>query len=196
MKTPPNPKVDAFLARQTAWKAEFTALRKILLGSGLTEDFKWGQPCYTLDDRNVVLMHGFKAYCALLFFKGALLKDSEKLLVRQTANVQSARQIRFTSTAEINQRKAALRAYVDQAVAVEKAGHKVEFKKTAAFKVPDELKARFAKDPELKEAFHKLTPGRQRAYLLYFGAAKQAKTREARIEKYADQIREGRGMDD
>lgn len=191
-----NPKVDAFLGKTKDWKKEFEALRTVLLGGELTEEFKWGQPCYTYEKSNVVLMHGFKEYCALLFFKGALLKDPKGLLVQQTENVQAARQIRFTHVREIVKLKSVLKAYIDEAIAVEKAGVKVALKKTSDFKVPDELKTRFAKDPDLKTAFNALTPGRQRAYLLYFSTPKQSKTRESRIDKYVEQILERRGLHD
>lgn len=191
-----NPKVDAILSKTKQWQKEFEALRSIALGCQLTEELKWGQACYTYEKRNIVLMHGFKEYCALLFFKGALLNDPQGILVQQTANVQAARQIRFTQVREIVKLKAVLKAYIAEAIAVEKSGMKVAMKQTAEFAVPAELKARFAKDPDLKKAFATLTPGRQRAYLLYFAAAKQPKTREARIEKYAEQILEGRGLND
>ena len=192
-----NPKVDAFLAgRGGKWQAEFEKLRKILLESPLNEEVKWGTPCYTFQDKNVVLMHGFKEYCALLFFKGALLRDPEGILIRQTATVQSARQIRFTSVREIVKLKAVLKAYILEAIELEKAGLKVNFKKTAEFSVAEEFQNKLDKSPALKRAFNALTPGRQRAYLLHFSAAKQSKTREARVEKYMPQILAGKGMDD
>lgn len=191
-----NPKVDAFLSRAKQWREEFELLRKIALDAGLSEDLKWGQPCYALDKSNVVLMHGFKEYCAYLFFKGALMKDPKGILITQTENVQSARQIRFTSAADIHKLKSVLKAYIAEAIAVEKSGAKVAFKKTAEFKMPDEFKKKLKNDPALKKAFESLTPGRQRGYLLYFSQAKQAATREARIEKYAKQIMKGKGLDD
>jgi uncharacterized protein YdeI (YjbR/CyaY-like superfamily) len=191
-----NPKVDAFLSKQKNWKDEFEKLRTIILGSGLTEELKWGTPCYTFQNRNVVLMHGFKEYCALLFFKGALLKDPDGILIRQTQNVQSARQIRFTSVREIVKLKTTLKAYLKEAVEVEKAGLKVNFKDTSEFTVPEEFQKRLDKSATLKKAFRALTPGRQRAYLLYFSTPKQSKTRESRIEKSTPQILAGKGLDD
>jgi len=191
-----NPKVDAFLNRAKQWREEFEKLRTILLDCGLTEELKWGQPCYTFEKKNIVLMHGFKEYCALLFFKGALLNDTEDILVRQTENVQSARQIRFTSAREIVKMKTILKAYVLKAIQVEKAGLKVKFKKTTEFKTPEEFQKRLDKNSALKTAFHALTPGRQRAYLLHFAQPKQSKTRESRIEKWTKQILKGKGMDD
>ena len=191
-----NPKVDAFLDRARRWREEYEKLRKILLDSELTEDVKWGTPCYTFQNRNVVLMHGFKEYCALLFFKGTLLRDPNGILIKQTANVQSARQIRFNSVREIVKLKPVLKAYIQEAIEVEKAGLKVNFKKTSEFKVAEEFQTRLDKSPALKKAFQALTPGRQRAYLLHFSSAKLAKTREARVEKYVPQILKGKGMDD
>ncbi len=191
-----NPKVDAFLKRAKKWQEEFTRLRAIALGCHLTEKMKWGQPCYTLDDRNVVLIHGFKDYCAYLFFKGALLKDAEGILIQQTENVQAARQIRFTHLREIVQMEPILKTYIKEAIKVEKAGLKVALKKTAEFAVPEEFQTHLDRDPALKTAFTELTPGRQRGYLLYFAAAKQAKTREARIKKCRPQILEGKGLTD
>lgn len=191
-----NPKVDAYFERQENWRAQSQALRKIVLDCGLTEELKWGEPCYTVDGGNVIIIHGFKEYCALLFFKGALMKDPNTILIRQTENVQGARQIRFTDLAEIDRMTDILAAYVLEAVAVEKAGLKVEYRKTEEFPVPDEFQARLDAEPELKIAFEALTPGRQRAYLLNFAAPKQAKTREARIEKYLSRILEGKGLHD
>ena len=188
--------VDAIVAGSGRWREEMQVLRAIVRECGLTETVKWGQPCYALDDRNVVLIHGFKDYCALLFMKGALMKDPEGLLIQQTQNVQSGRQIRFAGLAEIVARRATLIAYVEEAIAVETAGLKVEKKPTAEFPFPDELGERFAAAPALKQAFGALTPGRQRAYLLYFAAAKQPKTRAARIDKCAPQILAGKGLDD
>lgn len=192
-----NDKVDAFLGRTKNWQEEFVALREIIGSSDdLTEDFKWGQPCYTLDGRNVVLMHGFKEYCALLFFKGALMKDPKNLLIQQTENVQAARQIRFKGLAEITKNKTALKSYIKDAVALEKSGAKVELKKTAEFSFPEELERKMDDIPALRTAFEELTPGRQRAYLLHFSSAKQAKTRESRIEKCVQRILDGKGLDD
>ena len=188
--------VDAILAGYRLWRDEMTALRHIVCDCGLTEEVKWGQPCYTLDGANVVLIHGFKDYCALLFMKGALMKDPESLLIQQTRNVQSARQIRFTGLAEIVARRAVLKTYVEEAIAAEKAGLKVEKKPTADFPRPEELLTRFAASAALKSAFEALTAGRQRAYLLHFASAKQAKTREARIDKCAPLILAGKGLDD
>jgi uncharacterized protein YdeI (YjbR/CyaY-like superfamily) len=191
-----NPKVDAFMAKAKKWREEYEKLRAIALDSGLAEDLKWGVPCYTLQGRNVVLIHGFKDYCALLFFKGALLKDTEGVLIRQTENVQASRQIRFNHLGEILAKERILKATIRDAIAVEKAGAKVEFKETRKFKVPEEFRTRLDLTPALQAAFDALTPGRQRAYLLYFAAAKQSKTRIARIEKHAPRILEGKGLDD
>lgn len=191
-----NPKVDAFMERADKWREEFEKLRAIALDCDLAEELKWGQPCYAVDGNNIVLMHGFKEYCALLFFKGALMKDPNGILIQQTENVQSARQIRFINTGEIAQLKPVLKAYILEAIEVEKAGLKVEMKKTEEFAMPDEFKARLDADSSLKEAFAALTPGRQRAYLLHFSQAKQAKTREARIEKCIPDIFVGKGLND
>lgn len=191
-----NPKVDQFLSKATRWQAEFERLRKIVLDCGLTEELKWGVPCYTYQNTNVVLIHGFKDYCALLFFKGALLADTDGILIIQSANVQAGRQIRFTSLEEIVKLEAVLKTYVYQAIEVEKAGLKVEFKKTAEYTVPEEFQLKLDQIPGLKSAFEALTPGRQRAYILYFSAPKQSKTREARVEKYIEKILLGRGLDD
>ena len=191
-----NPKVDGYLKRAKKWREEFQKLREIILGCGLTEELKWGVPCYTFEKRNVVLIHGFKEYCALLFFKGALLKDASDILITQTENVQASRQIRFTSVRQIVKMKSIVRAYVLEAIKVEKAGLKVNFKKTSEFKVPDEFKKKLKEMPALKTAFEALTPGRQRAYILHFAAAKQSKTREARVEKYTQQILSGKGLND
>jgi uncharacterized protein YdeI (YjbR/CyaY-like superfamily) len=189
-----NPKVDAYLEREKTWREEFEALRAIIRDFDLAEDFKWGHPCYALDKTNIVLMHGFKEYCALLFFKGALMKDPGGILIQQTENVQAARQIRFTSADEIKRMANSLKSYIQEAIEVEKAGLKVEFKKE--FDIPEEFQAKLDEHADLKTAFEALTPGRQRAYLLHFAGAKQAKTREARIEKYIPQILEGKGIDD
>ncbi|MGE7839913.1 YdeI/OmpD-associated family protein [Lysinibacillus sp. NPDC093712] len=194
MKT--NPKVDEFLSKAKTWKAEYEALRNIVLDSGLAEEFKWMHPCYTLENKNIVLIHGFKEYCALLFHKGALLKDTKGILIQQTENVQAARQIRFTSVQQIIDMESDLKAYIKQAIEVEKAGLEVEFKKNTDFDMPEELQAKFNELPALKLAFEALTPGRQRAYIYYFSQAKQAKTRVSRIEKYTQQILDGKGLND
>jgi uncharacterized protein YdeI (YjbR/CyaY-like superfamily) len=191
-----NPKVDWFFTKAKTWQAEFEKLRMICLDGGLTEELKWGCPCYTFEKRNIVLIHGFKEYCALLFFKGALLKDAEGILVQQTKNVQSARQIRFTNVRQIVNLKPTLKAYIDEAIKVEKAGLKVNFKKPSEFTIPEEFQKKLAKTPALKSAFSALTPGRRRAYLLYFSAPKQSKTREARVEKCVQQILNGKGLND
>jgi uncharacterized protein YdeI (YjbR/CyaY-like superfamily) len=191
-----DPQVDAFMGRADPWQAEFKRLRTIILDCQLTEALKWGQPCYSLDDKNVVLMHGFKGYCALLFMKGALLKDAKGLLIQQTANVQSARQIRFTQLREIVGMESVLKAYIREAMDVEKAGLKVQLKTTADYPVPEEFQRRLDKAPALKKAFGALTPGRQRGYLHYFAAPKQSKTRDARIEACVPRILDGKGMDD
>lgn len=191
-----NPKVDWFFAKAGQWQKECELLRKICLDCDLTEELKWGCPAYTFQKSNVVLIHHFKDYCALLFFKGALLKDKKKVLIQQTENVQAARQMRFTSVPEITKLKAAIKAYIYEAVAVEESGQKVEFKKTKEFKMPEEFKTKLSKMPALKKAFESLTPGRQRGYLLHFSSAKQAKTREARIEKYLPKILDGKGLED
>ena len=191
----PNPKVDFYFKKEKKWQAEYALLRSFLLNTPLSEELKWGCACYTLQKKNVVLIHGFKDYCALLFIKGALLKDAKGILIQQTQNVQAARQIRFTGLKDIVKLKPVLKTYINEAIAVEKGGLKVEFKKSLD-PVPAELEQRFAKNHALKTAFEALTPGRQRAYILYFSAAKQAKTREARVEKYLPQILKGRGLDD
>lgn len=191
-----NPKVNWFFAKEGPWQDCYARLRDLALESGLTEELKWGHPCYTLKGKNVFLMHGFKDYCALLFHKGALLKDDHKLLVQQTANVQSARQIRFGSEKQIVKLAPVLRAYIQQAIAVEKAGKQVVLKRTEEFDMPAEFAKALKEMPALKKAFHALTPGRQRGYLLFFGSAKQAATREARIEKHLDRILAGKGLDD
>ncbi|WP_431801594.1 YdeI/OmpD-associated family protein [Halobacillus andaensis] len=189
-------KVDGFLRKEKKWKIEFEKLRQIALDCGLTEDFKWMHPCYTLDGKNIVLIHGFKEYCALLFHKGALLKDPNHILIQQTVNTQAARQIRFTNVQEIMDMEKTLKTYIHNAIEVEKAGLEVEFKKTSEYTVPGELQAKFDEMPELKTAFESLTPGRQRAYLFYFSGAKQSKTRNARIEKYMQKILDGKGLND
>lgn len=191
-----NPKVDFYFEKEKKWQAEIKALREIVLDCDLKEELKWGSPCYTFEKKNIVLIHVFKEYCALLLFKGALMKDPQKILIQQTENVQSARQIRFTSLNEITKLKAALKTYVYEAVRVEESGEKVKLKTVAEYKVPEEFQRKLDKSAKLKKAFTSLTPGRQRAYLFYFSSAKQATTRESRIEKYIPQILEGRGMDD
>jgi uncharacterized protein YdeI (YjbR/CyaY-like superfamily) len=191
-----NPLVTKVHGKEKHWRAEFAVLRKLCLASGLNEELKWGQACYGLNDHNVVLIHGFKDYCALLFMKGALLKDPKGILIQQTANVQSARQIRFTSLADVNRQKAAITAYIDAAIALEKSGAKVRKKTVADFDVPREFQQRMDDDPALAEGFHALTPGRQKGYLLHFAAAKQSATRAARVEKHAPRIVKGLGLDD
>ncbi|WP_420575319.1 YdeI/OmpD-associated family protein [Ekhidna sp.] len=191
-----NSKVDWFFEKDTKWKEEYAHLRQIVLGCDLTEELKWGHPCYTFKGDNIVLIHGFKDYCALLFHKGALLKDIEKILVQQTENVQSARQIRFTNIKEIGRFQSTIKAYIYEAIEVEKAGLKVAKKKTKDFPMPDELNAIFEKDPEFKAAFEALTPGRQRGYLLHFSDAKQSSTRTSRIEKAKPRIYEGKGWNE
>src|SRR5438034_5750378 len=191
-----NPKVDAYLSRTKRWREEFERLRSIVLDCGLTEELKWGCPCYTFQQRNIVLIHGFKEYCALLFFKGALLKDASGILTQQTKNVQAARQIRFTNVREIVKLKPILKAYIKEATEVEKAGLKVDYKKTADFAIPEEFQNKLDEIPALKTAFDALTPGRQRGYILYFSAPKQSKTRESRIEKCMQQILDGKGLND
>lgn len=195
-KSKVNPKVDAFLRAAKQWRKEFEKLRAIILDCGLTEEFKWMHPCYTLAGSNVVLIHGFKEYCALLFMKGALLKDARGILVQQTENVQAARQVRFTDVREIVEMEPVLKAYIQEAIAAEKAGLKVKLKTTSEFKMPDEFRKKLDAVPALKTAFKALTPGRQRGYLLYFSAAKQSETRAARVEKCAPQILKGKGLND
>ena len=191
-----NPKVDAFLKQQDKWRAEFERLREIFLASGLTEELKWGQPCYALDGKNVALMHGFKEYCAILFHKGALLRDPRGILIQQTPNVQAARQIRFTSVQEVTKLEKTVKAYVREAIEIERAGLKVQMKKTADLDVPEELESRLAASARLKAAFAALTPGRQRAYIFHFSQPKLATTRAARVEKHIPRILEGLGLDD
>lgn len=191
-----NPKVDWYFAKNKPWQEEIEALRSIVLSCGLNEELKWGCPCYTHEGNNIVLIHVFKGYCAVLFFKGVLLKDPSGVLIQQTKNVQVARQMRFTTLQEIVKRKAILKAYIKEAIAVEKSGLKAELKKTTEFDMPEEFQSRLDDMPALEKAFKALTPGRQRAYLLYFSQAKQAKTREARIEKYVQHIFDGKGLDD
>ena len=191
-----NPKVDWFFNKATKWQKEYEQLRTIVLDCDLIEDLKWGCPCYTFEKNNIVLIHVFKEYCAVLFFKGALLKDTKGVLVQQTENVQAARQMRFTSLEEITKVEKTLKSYIYEAVKVEEAGLKVDFKKTKEFKMPEEFQKKLNKVPALKTAFEALTPGRQRGYLLYFSAAKQSKTRESRIEKWLEPILNGKGLND
>jgi uncharacterized protein YdeI (YjbR/CyaY-like superfamily) len=191
-----NPKVDAYLSKAKKWQKEMEQLRVIILDCGLTEELKWGVPCYTFEKRNIVLIHGFKEYCALLFVKGALLNDAKGILITQTENTQAARQIRFTNVREIVKMKPILKAYIYEAIEVEKAGLKVNFKKTTDFIIPEEFQNKLDEIPALKTAFDALTPGRQRAYVLYFSAPKQSKTRESRVEKCMQQILNGKGLND
>lgn len=191
-----NPKVDLFLSKATQWQEEFQKLRTIVLDCQLTEELKWGVPCYTFQGSNIVLIHGFKEFCALLFMKGALLRDTDGILVQQTENVQASRQIRFTNIRQIEEMESILKAYILDAIEVEKAGLSVNFKPTAEFTVPEEFQIKLDEDPALNTAFRGLTPGRQRAYLLYFSAPKQVKTREARIEKSIPLILKGKGLND
>ncbi len=196
-KSETNPKVDFYFTKAKQWKEEYEQLREIVLGCGLTEVLKWGCPCYTREEKNVVLIHGFKEYCALLFMKGALLKDTKGILIQQTEQVQSARQIRFTSLPQIVKMKATLKTYILEAIEVEKAGLKVDVKAASkALVYPEEFQKKIDKDANLKLAFEALTPGRQRGYNLYFSAAKQSKTREERVEKYIPKILDGKGLED
>jgi uncharacterized protein YdeI (YjbR/CyaY-like superfamily) len=191
-----NPQVSQAHRKEKRWSAEYAALRQLCLASGLNEELKWGQACYDLDGGNVVLIHGFKDYCALLFMKGALLKDPKGILIQQTKNVQSARQLRFASLADINKQKAAIKAYIQEAIALEKSGARVKKKSATQYDVPEEFRQRLDDDVELAEAFRALTPGRQKGYLLYFAAAKQSATRAARVEKHAPRILKGLGLND
>ncbi len=191
-----NPRVTEVHGKELRWAAEFAALRQVCLASGLHEDLKWGQACYDLEGAKVVLIHGFKDYCALLFMQGALLKDPKAILVQQTRNVQAARQIRFASVAEIAAQQSVLEDYLREAVALAKSGARVAMKAVEEFEVPDEFLVRLQDDRKLAEAFHALTPGRQKAYLLYFAAAKQSATRAARVEKHAPRILKGLGLAD
>ncbi|WII35016.1 YdeI/OmpD-associated family protein [Paenibacillus thiaminolyticus] len=191
-----NPKVDEYLSKAAKWKEEYEKLREIVLECELTEEFKWMHPCYTLEKKNIVLIHGFKDYCALLFHKGALLQDAHGILIQQTENVQAARQIRFTNLQEIVEMETILKAYIHEAIEVEKAGLEVNFKKNTEFIIPEEFQNKLDEIPALKTAFEALTPGRQRAYILYFSEPKQAKTRESRVEKYMQQILNGKGLRD
>jgi uncharacterized protein YdeI (YjbR/CyaY-like superfamily) len=196
IKAKRSPLVTKVHEKEKRWSAEYAALRQLCLASGLNEELKWGQACYHLSGSNVVLIHGFKDYCALLFMKGALLNDSKGMLIQQTKNVQAARQIRFASLADINRQKPALTAYIREAIALEKSGAKVEMKSVAQFDVPEEFQKRLDDDPKLAEAFRALTPGRQKGYLLHFAGAKQSVTRAARVEKHAPRILKGLGLDD
>ena len=191
-----NPKVDFYFNKNVKWEKELELLRIIALDCGLTEELKWGCPCYSVDKSNIVLIHVFKEYCALLFFKGALLNDANGILIQQTENVQSARQVRFTNVQQIVKMKTILKAYIYEAIEVEKAGLKVQFKKATEFNIPDEFQKKLNKNAAFKKAFFALTPGRQRAYLLHFSAPKQSKTRESRIEKYMQPILNGKGLND
>ncbi|HYV55491.1 MAG TPA: YdeI family protein [Chitinophagaceae bacterium] len=191
-----NPKVDWFFDKATKWQKEFEKLRAIILDCGLIEELKWGQPCYTFQNTNIVLMHGFKEYCALLFFKGALLNDPNGILIQQTENVQVARQIRFINVREIVKMERILKAYIYEAIEVERAGLKVKLKKTSDFKIPEEFQSKLDKMPALRKAFDALTPGRQRGYIFYFSQPKLSKTRESRVKKYVKQILNGKGLDD
>src|SRR4051812_38416425 len=191
-----NPKVDFFFSKAKKWQEELELLRTVVLDCGLTEELKWGNPCYTSDGSNIVLIHAFKEYCALLFFKGALLRDAKGILIQQTENVQVPRQIRFSSVPQIAKMERTLKAYIHEAVEVEKAGLTVELKKTSEFSIAEEFQMKLDKIPALKKAFYALTPGRQRAYLLHFSAPKQSKTRGSRVEKCMPQILEGKGLND
>jgi uncharacterized protein YdeI (YjbR/CyaY-like superfamily) len=191
-----NPLVTKVHDKERRWRAEYAALRQLCLASGLNEELKWGQACYDLSGGKVVLIHGFKNYCALLFMKGALLRDPKGILIQQTKNVQAARQIRFASLADINKHKAPVKTYIKEAIAIEKSGAKVRMRSVAEFSVPAEFQKRLDDDPKLGEAFHALTPGRQKGYLLYFAGAKQSATRAARVEKHTPRILKGQGRDD
>ena len=191
-----NPKVDWFFDKSTQWQAEYAKLRTIILDCGLNEELKWGCPCYVYKEKNIILIHGFKEYCAVLFFKGALLKDEHGILIQQTPNVQVPRQVRFTSVKEITKLSPTLKAYIHEAVEVEKKGVKVPKKTTAEYKVPEEFQNKLDESAALKKAFHALTPGRQRGYLFHFSQPKLSKTRETRVEKYIPQILQGKGMED
>lgn len=191
-----NPEVDWFFTKKSKWQTAYAELRMLVLDCGLTETLKWGCPCYTNENNNILLIHGFKDYCALLFMQGALLKDPAGILVQQTQNVQAARQMRFADLQEIEKSQTTILAYIQEAIEIDKAGLKMELKKTSEFNMPEEFQLVLDEMPELKTAFEVLTPGRQRGYLLYFSAAKQSKTRTARIEKYLPQILDGKGLED
>lgn len=196
MPTTKNPKVDDFIATAKKWQMEFAKLREVVLACPVVEDFKWKVPCYTYEGSNVVLIHGFKEYCAILFVKGALLPDPNGILIQQTENVQAARQVRFKSISEIEALEPVLKAYVLEAIDLEKSGAAVELKKSVDFTIPEELLNKFDERPEMSNAFQGLTPGRQRAYILYFTEPKQAKTRESRVDKYVQKILDGKGLND
>jgi uncharacterized protein YdeI (YjbR/CyaY-like superfamily) len=191
-----NPKVDFFFDKAKQWKDEYKHLRAIVLDCHLAEELKWGVPCYTFQDKNIVLIHGFKEYCAILFVKGVLLKDARSILIQQTEHVQSARQVRFTNVQEIMELKATLKAYIYEAIEVEEAGLKVDLKKTSEYKVPEEFQSRLDESPALKTAFETLTPGRQRGYIFHFSQPRLSKTRTSRVEKAIPQILKGKGLDD
>ena len=191
-----NPKVDWYFEKNEKWQKETRKLRTIILDCGLTEELKWGCPCYTYESSNVVLIHVFKEYCAVLFFKGALLADPDGILIQQTENVQAAQQVRFTNIKEVKERERILKTYIYEAIEVERAGLQVKLKKTKDFKIPEEFQTKLDKMPSLKKAFDALTPGRQRGYIFHFSQPKLSKTREARVEKYLKQILSGKGLDD
>ena len=191
-----NPKVDAFINRETKWKDEFIKLREIILDCDLTEELKWGKPCYTDNGKNIVIIHGFKEYCAILFPKGVLMEDPNRILIIQTEHVQSARQIRFTNLQEVEEIESVLKAYIKNAIEVERSGVKIELKQTSDYEMPEEFRFYLEEMPDLKTAFEALTPGRQRGYLFYFSQAKQTKTRTARVEKYIQKIFDGKGLND
>ncbi|MGA9191426.1 MAG: YdeI/OmpD-associated family protein [Anaerolineales bacterium] len=191
-----NPKVDAYLSKAEKWQDESREMRRILLDSQLTEELKWGKPCYTLEKRNVAIIQGFKEYCAMMFFKGALLEDKEGLLIRPGKHTQAGRQIRFTNVREIVGMEAILKTYIQEAIEVERSGRKVKLKETSDFEIPDEFQAKLDEMPALKDAFRALTPGRQRAYIFYFSSAKQSKTRQSRVEKCIPKILAGKGLND
>ncbi|MEB7781198.1 MULTISPECIES: DUF1801 domain-containing protein [Mammaliicoccus] len=191
-----HPKVEAFMQREKKWKAEFELLREVIRECELEEDYKWMHPCYTLKGKNVVLIHGFKEYCAILFHKGTLLKDPHKLLIQQTKNVQAARQLRFTNVEEIKEQREMIKDYVVEAIELEKSGAKVELKKTEQYEMPVELQEQLNQNKNLKEAFYNLTPGRQRQYIYYISQAKRETTRMSRVEKYIDHILDGKGLND
>ncbi|PBI83031.1 hypothetical protein BSF41_46250 [Flavobacterium sp. ACN2] len=191
-----NSKVDFYFEKAEKWKAEIEQMREIVLDCHLSEELKWGSPCYTFEKANIVLIHYFKEYCAFLFFKGALMKDPENILIQQSDNVQAARQVRFTNVQDILAKKEILKKYIFEAAEIEKSGQKVEMKKVSDFEIAEELQNKFNSDADLKKAFYALTPGRQRAYLLHFSQPKQSKTREARVEKNIPRIVDGKGLND
>jgi uncharacterized protein YdeI (YjbR/CyaY-like superfamily) len=191
-----NPKVDEFLNKAKKWQKEMRKLRMIILDCGLIEELKWRQPCYTFQESNIVIIGGFKEYCALMFFKGVLLKDPNNILIRQTENVQASRQIRFINVQEIIEMESILKSYIYEAIEIEKSGLEIDFKETREFVIPEELQRKLNENASLKRAFEALTPGRQRAYILYFSSPKQSKTRESRIKKYVEQILNGKGLND